>query len=416
MSKTEKNKFFNIQSETAPLKAVIVHTPGEEVSLVNPELKEELLFDDIIYESDARQEHLDMLEIIKTVSGGCVQIFEICDLAKEAFQKEEAREYFVEKLIRQHPETNMNPYKKDLCSLPPASLIEFAVTGRTANIPSLILHPSPNLVFTRDLASIINDQLILSQAARKARRREFLFMEAIVHFHPHFRTIKDNIVHFDRHGSLEGGDILVVSSNVIMVGISERSSFSGLMSLMEPLFLNGIEHVIAVDLPKQRASMHLDTIFTFASPSECVIFPPAITGLSHHITHFSCVSGRITVKRRNGLKEVLEELTGRPFTFIPCGGNDLTNQYREQWTDGANLFALAPGVVLGYERNRETFKELERHGYHIIPREDFFKIFGKESPISLKGEKFALMFQGNELCRGRGGARCMTLPLLREEA
>ena len=159
--------------------------------------------------------------------------------------------------------------------------------------------------------------------------------------------------------------------------------------------------------------MHLDTLFTFASEDECVVFPPAISQRTNNVCVLSRHEGRIILDLKPALKPALEELLERDLLFIPCGGNDLTRQYREQWTDGANLFALAPGVVMGYERNTGTFGELERHGYRLMNQYEFTDLFSQR-PLPTDGsQKIAISFQGRELCRGRGGARCMTLPITR---
>lgn len=406
---------IGIRSETDRLKKVIVHTPGHEVSLVNPGLKEELLFDDIIFENDAKQEHLDMLKIFRAAMPPGGEVIEILDLASDCFQSEEVRTEFIERMIRELPSENIHTVKNDLTKLSPADLLRFVVEGSMGDRHAFNLHPAPNLLFTRDLAAIAGNRIILSKAARPARAREFLLMDTIVKYHPLFESVKKNVIHASGNHSIEGGDVLVASDNVVLIGMSERTSFSGLMSVASQLLRHGIEHVLAVDIPKQRSSMHLDTIFTFAGETECVVFPPAIEEQGGNVVDLTPGRSETELSARSypSLKTALGELTGREYTFISCGGKERINQYREQWTDGANVFALAPGVVVGYGRNTRTFAELARHGYRHMDQYDFIREF-ENKPFHPETEgKIAISFEGHELCRGRGGARCMTLPVLR---
>ncbi len=402
---------ISIPSETDLLNAVIVHTPGREVSLVNPGIKEELLFDDIIFESDAREEHLDMLDIFRAAMPEDGKIIEILDLVLECFTLENVRAEFVEMMIRELPHRNIQTIEKKLIALEAEELMQFAVEG-TFN-GSFSLQPAPNLLFTRDLAAVVGNNIIASKAAKEARVREFLLMRTVINHHPLFSHIKKNAITIGGHQSIEGGDVLVASDKIVLIGMSERTSFSGLMSVAEKLLRQGAEHVLAVDIPKQRSSMHLDTIFTFADVDECVAFPPAIMEQTNNVVDLFSDGDSVKARQCSSLKETLEELTGHSFTFIKCGGEERINQYREQWTDGANLFALAPGVVVGYGRNTQTFKTMAEHGYRHMTQHEFIEEYKGRGIDPSQKNKIAISFEGHELCRGRGGARCMTLPVSR---
>ncbi len=404
---------LSVNSEIGRLKGVIVHTPGNEVSLVNPELKDELLFDDIIFEDDARQEHKDMLEIFKTAMPADGRILEISDLFLETLQQEEARSFLVEQMIRNLPEKNIHTVESELLKLEPSQLLQFVIEGTTPSIRGFTLLPTPNLLFTRDLAAVVGPGILMSRPAKKARFRESLLAETMVSYHPLFSDIKSRAIRIGDQESIEGGDVLVASDDVVLIGMSERTSFSGLMTATRQLLEQGVEYVLAVDIPKQRSSMHLDTIFTFTDHDECLAFPPSITERRENVICLSNHDGYIKSEAMPSLKEALEELLGRSFTFIKCGGENRTNQFREQWTDGANVFALAPGIITGYERNTNTFRELEKHGYEIMNQYEFIDTF-KEREFDPTDKKIAISFVGHELCRGRGGARCMTMPIARE--
>ncbi len=404
---------INVSSEIGHLQGVIVHTPGHEVSLVNPEIKDELLFDDIIFEEDARGEHLDMIDVFKAAMPKDGQVLEIVDLFKDAIANENARAYYIEQLIRNFPEENLSVIEKELLSLDPDDLLTFSIQGTLKTSTEFNLHPSPNLLFTRDLAAVVGDNILLSRAATHARLRESLLMETLVHFHPVFESVKDKAIRISGHQSIEGGDVLVESDKLVLIGMSERTSFTGLMKAADGLLNHGVETVLAVDIPKQRASMHLDTIFTFASANECIAFPPAIIEQQDNVVALNKSGDKIYVESRSNLYSALKEFSGTDYDFIKCGGESRTSQFREQWTDGANVFALAPGVIVGYERNTRTFNTLIDHGYSFMNQFEFVEEYADKDLEIDPDNKIAISFQGHELCRGRGGARCMTMPVSR---
>ncbi len=404
---------IRVTSETGRLHGVIVHTPGHEVSLVNPELKDDLLFDDIIFESDAREEHLGMIEIFKAAipSGGGV--YEIVDLISEVLDIEEAKLAFIDKIVRFQPDLNLHTIRKEMAQMTTLELEKFVINGTSPVLPGFSIHPLPNLLFTRDLAAVVPNGIVVSRAARNARLRESLLMETLIEYHPMFSNIKNNAIRIGEQESIEGGDILVPSEDVVMIGMSERTTFSGLLKASESLLNGNVKHVMIVDIPKQRSSMHLDTIFTFCSPNECIAFPPAIMQRTDNVVILEKDGDKITTRSGRSVKHSLEELLGWEMTFIECGGSELTNQYREQWTDGANVFCLAPGVIVGYGRNTNTFENMKRYGYEVVSQYEFVEEYKNKDFNPDANTKLAITFEGHELCRGRGGARCMTLPINR---
>lgn len=413
----EGARTLHITSEVAPLRQVVVHTPGEEMTLVSPENKLDLLFDDILFTEQAQEEHRVMCDLFRAVVGAPDAVIQIADLLRDVFEMEDARHEFVEALARRLPQHNIEAYERDLKRLSPEELHRFALTGQSPL--ALTSHPLPNLIFTRDLSSVVGEHIILSHAATIARARESLITQVVLHHHPRFADFQDRLIELPQQASFEGGDLLVASEKVVLLGHSERTSLSGVMAITDALLQRtAVEHVLMVNLPKARYCMHLDTVFTFASEDECVVFPPIIEGDLGSVLHISAGDfdpegpSRFAVEYWPDLRRPLEALTGRSYAFIRCGGDDLIHQRREQWTDGANLFALAPGLVVGYERNPRTYDALRDHGYHIVEAESFLDYYG-DGPIP-RGQKVAIQLRGHELSRGRGGPRCMTMPTVRE--
>ncbi len=407
---------LHITSETGVLQQVIVHTPGPEVELVSPDNLSELLFEDILFAGHARAEHLLMCSLIEKIIRKDRAVLQMGVLLREAFDEEAARFDFIESLCRIFTEANLQAYEAALKRLSPEELHHYALTGK-APLP-VFTHPIPNLMFTRDVAAVVHDQIILSHPATAARARESIILRVILSYHPGFSDYRERVVQLPRGVTFEGGDLLVVAPGIVLIGHSERTSFGGLMATAQAIFdRTPVEHILIVDLPKKRSTMHLDTVFTMCTEDECVVFPPLLAGGNQgNVVHFtrSDEPGRFFSEVRPNLKQALEELLGYPLTFIPCGGNDPLNQEREQWTDGANFFAPAPGVVVGYERNHRTFEMMQKHGYRVVSARGFLSFY-EESDFT-HGEKIAVKLEGTELSRGRGGPRCLTLPLNRKPA
>ena len=402
---------FHIPSETAPLRRVVVHTPGEEMTLVTPQSAEDLLFDDILFVEEAREEHATLVRLFQAAVGADDAVVQFTTLLREAFLEDGAREAYVDRLTERLPSRNFEAYESELKGLDVDGLLRFAVTGQ-APFP-VTAWPLPNLLFTRDLSAVVGDHVLLSHAATIARAPESVAVQTIYDHHPQFADVRDRVIELPPDVSFEGGDLLVVDESLVLIGQSERTSLGGVLAAARALLdRTSVEHVVMVNLPEARYCMHLDTVFTFADHDTCVAFPPIIEDARDHVFLIEALDERdLRFRPFPTLKDAMEEVTGRRFTFVPCGGSDPVRQRREQWTDGANLFAIRPGLVVGYDRNRATYDALREHGFHVVDAESFLDFYGDSAAAST--DRIAVRLSGNELSRGRGGPRCMTMPLVR---
>ncbi len=419
---------LNVTSETGRLKRVLVHEPGREIDLMVPPMMAQLLFDDILYGQVAREEHRRFQQLIRYVAE---EIYDIQDLLEDILEDEKIKK----RVVRDLAARNKLGRKlvRWLLDQTPAALAEVLISGipnereGSGKLPKFDLFPVPNLFFMRDPQVVIGDRVVICSMATQARRREALLSDYVFTYHRLFRD-RDNFLLNFMHGkperpiprnapTLEGGDIIVARRDVLLVGLTERTNKPAINQLAAALKAAdaGVETIIVVELPRQRSFMHLDTVFTFTSGHECLIYPPVIlSGGSEaaRVTTLDLTRRQTTVTEQKSVLKALKKV-GMDFEPIYCGGKRAVDQQREQWTDGANAFALAPGIILLYERNVRTAEQLAARDYHIIYEDDL--LLGRVELETWTDKKYALQIQGNELSRARGGPRCMTMPLERED-
>jgi len=416
---------INVTSEIGRLKSVLVHLPGREIDLMVPPMMNELLFDDILYGQVAREEHRRFQQLIRFVAE---EIVEIQDLLEEVFEDESVKAGIVRDLAkRNHLGRTL---VKRLLEQPAAQLADVLISGipnereQSGDLPKFDIVPVPNLFFMRDPQVVIGNGVVISSMATQARRRESLLSKYVFENHKRFRDRDLFWVDFmDKEPAkrnaptLEGGDVLVARRDVVLVGLTERTNKAAIRQLIEALREgdSGVRTVLIVELPKQRSFMHLDTVFTFTSRNECLIYPPVILpggSQAAKVTKADLTKRKTEYKEEKSLLGALKKLR---FDLKPiyCGGQRAVDQQREQWTDGANAFTLAPGIILMYERNVHTAEELASNGYHIIYEDDL--LLGRVELETWTDKKYALQIPGHELSRARGGPRCMTMPLERED-
>jgi arginine deiminase len=426
---------LHVYSEIGRLREVLVHAPGPEVDSMPPSMITELLFDDIIYGPRAREEHRRFRAVMKRLG---VLVRDTQALLGEALEAGRDRIPAlledIDRLERLEPEVT-----EQLRGLAPAALTEALVHGVPAPPAEaepdylFALRPLSNFLFTRDAQVVLGEGVLIGGMSRRARQREPLLSRFVFENHPDFkgttihadflrgwiRSVSGNVT-----PTLEGGDLLLCENPrgdlVVVAGISERTMERALDRLV--VVLRGVprcRQLIMVPMPRLRSAMHLDTLFTRISRDECLVYGPMI--LPEGPETLSVV--RIDLGRpddwgvrRPSLLEALSE-AGIELEPICCGGTeDYIQQAREQWTDGANSFALAPGVVMLYGRNEATARELEKHGYRTVAVSDMeFSRDGRCLYNFEKNAKYAILVDGEELSRARGGPRCMTMPLARDE-
>lgn len=423
---------LNVTSEIGKLKSVLVHLPGREIDTMVPPMMAQLLFDDILFGQVAREEHRRFQQLIRFVAE---EVFDIQDLLEEVFEDEDVKLAIIRDLGRRnHFPRRLTAW---LRAQKPSVLAEVLIGGivnekdKSGDLPSFDLLPVPNYFFMRDPQVVLGHGVIISGMATQARRRESLLSKYVFQYHHAFRDRREgataNVVWSDfmediapvtrRTPTLEGGDILIARRDLLLVGVTERTNRAGVKHLAKALKESDadVRAIIVVEMPKQRSFMHLDTVFTFTSRHECLIYPPVILpggDQAAEVTLVDLTKKGLTFTPQRSLLQALKK-QGIELDPIYCGGKRAVDQQREQWTDGANAFTLAPGIILLYERNVRTAEELAAHGYHIVYEDDL--LLGRAELETWTDKKYAIQIQGHELSRARGGPRCMTMPLERED-
>lgn len=423
---------LSVDSEIGRLRSVLVHEPGREIDRMVPSMMQDLLFDDILFGARAREEHRRFRQVLRFVAD---EVLDVQDLLEEVLRDPHARNEVLTELstLLAWPPAVLFA----LNELPPARLAASLVEGVerpnpaiTGSLDSLyLLPPLPNWFFQRDPATVVGRRVVRGSMATRARLREPLLSGAVFARHPRFAGAEPrfwfqefaagegrDLAWARMRPTLEGGDVLVLSPEVLVIGYSERTEKTTIERLAEALRRekSPVRKILVVAIPPQRATMHLDTVFTPISSGECLCYGPMIlSGGAEEADVYEAdlTSKEITWTTKDDLLSALLAL-GIDLAPILCGGLDPIDQQREQWTDGANAFALAPGVILCYDRNERTAETLSRHGYTVVADDDL--LLGRETLDLRKPGKHAVLLSAPELSRARGGPRCMTMPLVRD--
>lgn len=413
---------FNIEinSEIGELEAVMLHTPGPEVENMTPKSVERALYSDILNLSVAQQEYEQLSLFLEKIT----KVYQLKDLLIKVLDNPAQRNSLVGKICLTE---NVNDYFDELMEMSSRTLANKLIEGLPARIDSLTsflndeyyaLLPLYNFYFTRDASAVVGNNAVICRMANKVRVRESLIMEAVYAYNPFFNAhIINTYEQFphDRSVLMEGGDILVVRDDILVVGNGMRTTPQGIDLLLNRLAKTapqGKSYIFVQQLPSSPESfIHLDMVFTMLDVDKCMVFEPLVMGDARYSTvQITMDNGKVEkIRRVPNLLTALRRL-GLDMEAISCGGNDEWDQEREQWHSGANFFAFAPGKVISYARNEHTLNEMSKHGFEIVTSEEVTS--GKVNIDKLK--KCVVTIVGAELARGGGGARCMTLPLRRK--
>lgn len=405
---------IQVNNEIGTLKTVLLKRPGKELENLVPDHLSGLLFDDIPYLKVAQEEHDQFAETLRNEG---VEVVYLEQLAAEAIENEDVRQQLIDDILSESQKTILGHEKeiKDYFSkLSNQALIEKVMAGirkeeiqlETTHLVEYLddrypfyLDPMPNLYFTRDPQASIGRGMSINRMYWRARRRESIFMTYILKYHPRFKDV-DIPVWLDRTSpfNIEGGDELVLSKDVLAIGISERTSAEAIERLARNIFKDEyttFKKVLAIEIPNSRTFMHLDTVFTMIDYNKFTVHA-AIFKEENHMNIFIIEQDEmkedIKITHSRQLRETLANALGVDnVEFIPTGNGDVIDGAREQWNDGSNTLCIRPGVVVTYDRNYVSNQLLRDKGIKVIE------------------------IKGSELVRGRGGPRCMSQPLFRED-
>jgi arginine deiminase len=407
----------DIRSEVGKLEGVILHTPGSEVENMTPENAERALYSDILNLTVARKEYTQLNSVLKKLS----RVFQVRDLLTETLEIPEARVFLLNGICGVTADCSLTD---ELSVLKSAELAKLLIEGVLVNKNNLSrylseerfeLRPLHNFFFTRDASITIGNEILIGNMANAVRVRESQIMEAIFRYHPELKTpvIRPLKTHPGlKNIRIEGGDIQVVSEDVLLSGVGARTSAEGVDFIIDHYKNRKIKkHIIVQELPSPPESfIHLDMVFTLLSNEECLVYKPLILEPNKYQTiDIEIDNGKVKISHAKDLVNALSK-RGIDLKPISCGGKaDHYTQEREQWHSGANFFTFAPGKAMGYSRNVHTLEELNNQGFEILKAKDV--ISGKIHPD--ENNKCIVTIDGSELARGGGGARCMTMPLRR---
>lgn len=402
----------HVYSEVGNLRKVMLHRPGNELRQIHPFHLQEMLFEDTPYLPVAQREHDSYAAILKDLG---VEVYYLRDLFTQAMEVPEARKNFVREFVDASHIPSMGLREKVLdyydglsvedlveaifCGIrrdSPAFADDHSLGGLTYKDDLFVVNPLPNCYFTRDSSINVADGVILSHMGKEARRREPILTKYIHRYSNLYRDDPtEDLYNFDLPYGIEGGDFLILSNKAVCIGCSERTQPGAIEYVAASLFMRGYEAVYAIEMPRGRAAMHLDGMLTMVD-TDTFMYNSFMSGA---VNVYKLTAGPAGEDGRPSINtaiadsdwgKVVAEALGCSVNLIPCGGGDAITGMWELWNLGSNVLTVRPGEVVGYDRNEVCLDLLDRAGIKVHT------------------------FSGSELSRGRGGARCMSMPIWRD--
>ncbi|MEG2337219.1 MAG: arginine deiminase family protein [Bacteroidales bacterium] len=408
----------SLNSEVGALEAVILHRPGIEIERMTPTTIKEALYSDLLSESIAKKEYLQLEGVLSKYT----KVLYIDDLLGELLATNaEAKEFLIDTVCRVEKIEELRVLFTQASS---SDLTKWLIEGLSKDEvkdiyrtnEDYLLTPLYNIYFTRDIGVSFNGKSMPTQMATRVRRRENIITDVIFRYHPIFTQIDAHSYPWDKapkNAILEGGDFLVAAENIFLIGMGGRSNQAGVDAFIaEKAKYTSLFYVVTQELPTFPESfIHLDMVFTLLDRDVCMLYAPLILeGRKYKTTLLKVENGVVTSRVESNLLTALQRLN-MPMNPICCGGSNRVYMDRDQWHSGANFFTIAPGHIMGYERNTHTIDALHQAGFKVISANEI--IASKENLLT-PGQKTVITLKSSELVRGGGGCRCMTMPIQRK--